>query len=116
MKIYTKIWKLWVHPDYDHLYIPLTSNYSQFQLQTIFLGNNNPFSIKPTVVQVKISKITSIFLVWNLFTSFKVGRIMVLKYGHLMLPGSFPDKVTPAIDFTDEAVVQCDVPVIKILL
>ena len=26
-----------------------------------------------------------------------------------MLPGVFPDKI---IDFTDEAVVQCDVPVI----
>ena len=29
-----------------------------------------------------------------------------------MLPGVFPDKVTPGIDFTDEVVVQCDVPVI----
>ena len=27
-----------------------------------------------------------------------------------------PDKVTPDIDFTDEAVVQCDAPVVKILL
>ena len=34
-----------------------------------------------------------------------------------MLPsGTFPDEVTPGIDFTDEAVVQCDVPVPKILL
>ena len=24
-KIYTKMWELWVHQDYDHLYIPLTS-------------------------------------------------------------------------------------------
>ena len=33
-----------------------------------------------------------------------------------MLPGAFPDKLTPDIDFIDEAVVQCyDVPVIKIL-
>ena len=31
-----------------------------------------------------------------------------------MLPsGTFPDQVTPGIDFTDEAVVQCDVPVKK---
>ena len=29
-------------------------------------------------------------------------------------PGAFPDKVTPDIDFTDE-VVQCDVPLVKIL-
>ena len=24
IKIYTKMWELWVHSDYDHLYIPLT--------------------------------------------------------------------------------------------
>ena len=39
----------------------------------------------------------------------------VVKYEHLMLPGAFPDKVTPDTDFTDEAVVHCDVPVVKIL-
>ena len=33
-----------------------------------------------------------------------------------MLPGAFPDKATPDIDFTDEAVVQSDVPVLNILL
>ena len=44
-----------------------------------------------------------------------MGEIMVSKYGNLMLPGGFPDKVTFDIDFTDEAVVQCDVPVIQIL-
>ena len=33
-----------------------------------------------------------------------------------MLPGVFPDKVTSDIDFTDEEVVQCDVPVVKILI
>ena len=32
-----------------------------------------------------------------------------------MLPGLFLDKETPDIDFTDEAVVQCDVPVVKVL-
>ena len=29
-----------------------------------------------------------------------------------MLPGAFPDKVTPDIDFIDEAVVQCRVSVV----
>ena len=38
---------------------------------------------------------------------------MVSKYG-LMLPGAFPDKVTPDIVFADEAVAQCDIPVIRI--
>ena len=41
---------------------------------------------------------------------------MVSKYGHLMLPGSFPDKATPDIAFIDDAVAQSDIPVIKILL
>ena len=38
------------------------------------------------------------------------------KHGYLMLPGAFPDKVTPDIDFTDGAVVHCDAPVVQILL
>ena len=43
-------------------------------------------------------------------------EIWVLKYGHLMPPSwRFSDKVTPHIDFTDEAVAESDVPVIKIL-
>ena len=54
MKIYTKMWEFWVHLDYNHFYIPLISKYGKFQPQTIFLGNNNPFSIKPTVVRDKI--------------------------------------------------------------
>ena len=55
----------------------------------------------------------SIFLVLNLFTFFKVGKIIVSKYGQLMLPGVFPDKITSDIDFTDEAVVDHGVPVVK---
>ena len=38
------------------------------------------------------------------------------KYGHLMLPGVFSDKVAPNIDFIDEAVVHCYVTVVKIFL
>ena len=46
-----------------------------------------------------------------------MGKTMLPKYGRFMLPSrTFADKVTPGIDFTDEAVVQCDVPVVKILL
>ena len=42
---------------------------------------------------------------------------LMLKYGHFMMLETFPDKVTPDIDFIDEAVVQCyNVPVLKILL
>ena len=41
---------------------------------------------------------------------------MVSKYGHLMLPGAFLDKVTPDTVFTEEALVQCDVAKVKIIL
>ena len=33
-----------------------------------------------------------------------------------MLPGAFPVKVIPDIDFKDEVVVQCFVPIVKILM
>ena len=46
---------------------------------------------------------------------FKVGE-MLSKYGHSMLPGGFPNKVTPDIDIIDQAVVRCYVPVVKIIL
>ena len=39
-----------------------------------------------------------------------------MKYGHLTLPGASSDKVNLDIDFTDVAVVQCDVPIVQIRL
>ena len=45
-----------------------------------------------------------------------MGKETLSKYGHLILKGAFPDKVTPDIDFLDEAVVQCCVSVVKKLL
>ena len=45
-----------------------------------------------------------------------MGEIIMPKYEHLMLLEIFSDKINPVIDFTDEAVVQFDVPVVKILL
>ena len=47
--------------------------------------------------------------------NFSVCETMVSKYGYLMLPGAFLDKVFPDFDFTDEVVVQYYVPVGKIL-
>ena len=47
--------------------------------------------------------------------NFSVCETMVSKYGYLMLPGAFLDKVFPDFDFTDEVVVQYYVPVVKIL-
>ena len=46
----------------------------------------------------------------------KVGEIIMPKYEYLMLLEILSDKINLVIDFTDEAVVQCDVPVVKILL
>lgn len=43
------------------------------------------------------------------------GKIMASKHGNLMLPEVFPDKVTPDIDFADEAVTQAEVAFVKIL-
>ena len=39
-----------------------------------------------------------------------------MRYVHLTLPAAFSNKVIPDIDFTDKVVVQCDVPVVKVLL
>ena len=47
---------------------------------------------------------------------FKRVEIMVSKYGNLMLYQGIYQWVTPDIDFIDEAVVQCCVPVVKILV
>ena len=52
----------------------------------------------------------------NLLQFFELDKLLAVKYGHLMLPEAFLDKVTPDIDFTDEAVVQYDVPAKKIHL
>ena len=48
--------------------------------------------------------------------NFSKCKIMVSKYGYLMLPEVFPCKVIPDIDFKDEVVVQCVVPFVKILM
>ena len=45
-----------------------------------------------------------------------VGEVMLSKYGHLMVQGAFPDKVSPDIDCIVEAVVQFYVLVVKTLL
>ena len=45
-----------------------------------------------------------------------MGKIMAAKYKHSMLPGAFPDKVTPEINFVDKVVFWCDISVLKTLL
>ena len=56
-----------------------------------------------------------IFSVCNLFTFFKIDEIIVSKYSYLALPGVFSDKIIPDIDFINEAIGQCDIPLLKIL-
>ena len=51
-----------------------------------------------------------------IYNFFKVGKtIRWAKYGNLTFPRVFSDKFISDIDFTDEAAVQSDVPVVKIL-
>ena len=38
------------------------------------------------------------------------------KYRHLTPSGVFPDRLMSYIDFTDDTVVQCDVPIVKKVL
>ena len=62
IKIYSKMWELCMHPDYDD-FIPLTFKLGKFQLKTnIFLGNSNSFLLSLTVVWIENSENkTSIF-------------------------------------------------------
>ena len=53
----------------------------------------------------------------ELFIIFQSGRNNSVKlWAFDGYSGTFPYKVTTDIDFTDEAVVQCDVPDVKALL
>ena len=70
-------------------------------------------------MQVKISGEKNFFFWFEtclLFSKWVKYEILVSKYGHLVLPEAFQDQVNPDIGFTDEAVVQCDVPFVKRLL
>ena len=54
-----------MHSDYDHLYIPLLPKKANSSYKpTFFCGNNNPFSIEPTVVWVKISEKKKLQFLW----------------------------------------------------
>ena len=53
----------------------------------------------------------------ELFTIFQSGQNNGLKlWAFDGYSGTFPYNVTPDIDFTDELVVQCDVPDVKVVL
>ena len=104
------MWELWVHLDHDHLYIPLTFKNDNFQLQTnIFPGNNSEwyFSVFLLILLLCGSRFMK---KKHQLSRFEKSLLLSLslgsKYGHLMLPGVFPDKVTPNIDFTNKTVVQ----------
>ena len=52
----------------------------------------------------------------SIFQYFKVGKILrPVKHGHLTLPVYFQINQTN-FDFTDKAVLQCDISVVKIVL
>ena len=92
------------------LYIPLTSKKCRFQPQnSVFLRNNNPFSIKPTAVWVKSLQKKNIN-----FSSLRSRYNRLTNRKKLILPLEkyfFKDgDITPDIYFADEVVLQCDVP------
>ena len=135
------------------LYTLLTSKKCKSQPKTsVFPRKNNPFSIKYSIVWVKISEkkktkknitfsglgshynrlanckklilplekyfktLKDMVIDTESFTIFQSGWNNGVKLWALdEYPRAFLDKVTPYIDFTDEVVVQCDVPDVKIL-
>ena len=48
--------------------------------------------------------------------NFSKCEIMLSKYGYLMLPETFPSTVILDINFKDEVVIQCVVPVVEIFM
>lgn len=48
--------------------------------------------------------------------TFVVGKIMASIHEYLMLSEAFPDKVTTNVGFTDEAIIQGEAAVVKILM
>ena len=48
---------------------------------------------------------------WAIYNFSKWPKWWQVKYEHLMLPGEFLYKVIPDINFTDETVVRCEIPV-----
>ena len=102
-----------MHPENDHLYIPLTSSHKS----TFSLGITTFFLLSSVLLRGSrfLKKSINLLSLKSLYL-FQSRQNMVSKYGHLMPPGVFPDKVTPVIHFTDETVVLCDVLDVKILL
>ena len=41
------MWELWMHLDYDYFYIPSTSTWGKFQLQTILFLMKKAYSFFP---------------------------------------------------------------------
>ena len=108
----------WVHPDYDHLYIQLTSKNANsshkpiffleialfFVLSLLFCGSVFLEVWNLLTTSKQIERNLKLWKTWSLahsahsfvshFQCFKVGEIIGSKYGHLMLRGVFPDKLT----------------------
>ena len=118
------------------VYIPLTSNKANSSHKPTFFLRKKPtvvqffwseillpqasnqketYFVTRKILQNKNTLALPVHNFWSHLHFFKVGELMS-KYRYLMLLGAFPDKVTPDIDFIDEAVVQCyDVLVVRIL-
>ena len=107
----------------------------QIPAWNIFLGNINTFSIKPKQIinlfRSRYHRLATtkklILPLGNYIETLKehnfLGDVQFFKVQnngveiwYLTLPGAFPGKVIPDIDFKDKVVVQCVAPVVKILM
>ena len=135
-----------MHPDYDHFVYSITSKKCKLQPQSsIFPGNNNSVSIvvwikvsekknisfsglrscynrlanrKKLILPLKYFKtLKNMISGTKLFTVFQSGQNNgVILWVFDKYSGAFPYKVTAATDFTNEVVVQCDFPDVKVVL
>ena len=131
IKIYFKMWKLSMHSNYD--YFVYSINFQKMQSLLLcgsrFLKKEIDFSSLRSRYNRLANRKKLILL---LEKNFKILKDMIIGTESFKIfqsglnngvklwafdecPGAFPDKVTSDIDFTDEVVVQCDVPDIKML-
>ena len=123
-----------MHPAYDHLYTPLTP---PFFLGMTILFLYQTYCCAGQEFQKQISNLKSPYqsLLKTYFPTRKILQnfeghgnwycrhitFWVIynfskwtKHGHVILPGALPNKVTPDIDFKYDAMVECDIQVVKI--
>ena len=126
------MWELCMHPNYDYFVYPINFqkmqslllrgsrflkkniNFSGFRSGYNRLANRKKFILP---VEKYFRTLKDMIIGTESFTIFQSGWNNGVKlWAFDGYSGAFPYKVTPDIDFTDEVVVQCDVPDVKVVL